>query len=535
MNKIFISILFILLAFTQINAQVIFHKTYGGTGDDKANCVRRTQDGGYIIVGSTNSFGAGGLDVYVIRTDKYGDTVWSRTFGGIYDDIGYAVNANNDGSFIIVGTTFSFGAGQQDIYVIKINGIGDTLWTRTYGGNNLESGNDIKQTTDGGFVIVGSTNSFGAGNSDVYIIKINALGDTTWTRTYGGTLDEVGNSIQQNGAGGYVIIGSTTSFGAGNNDIYFITTDNLGNIVNTNITYGSINGNEYGNCGKQTIDGGYILCGSTSFYGAGFNDGYVLKTDVNGTIQYQRAFGNTSYDKIIDIQQTADLGFIAIGTTQSFGGGNSYIYLLKTDATLVLNWSKYIGGLSLNEGNSVLQAGDGGFILAGSTQSFGQGGWDIYLIKTDGNGYSGCFGFPASTIATDASSLNTHPNPLISFGCYAKYDSTIINHGGKDSTICFMWEGINELSKNDPQINIFPNPASLETNIVISTSNMDNNSLILKVFNVLGKEIAINYRINKVSSDISSFVIETKNLCQGVYFLRTLIGDKIYNNKIIVK
>ena len=157
-TKINIIFFFILISSVS-NAQIIFNKAIGGTGDDKANCVKQTLDHGYIIVGSTNSFGAGGLDVYAIKTDKNGDTIWTRTYGGIYDDVGNSVIQNPDSTYMIVGYTSSFGAGQQNVYLIKIDKNGNLLWSRTYGGNNFESGNDIKRNSLGYYYITGYTYS----------------------------------------------------------------------------------------------------------------------------------------------------------------------------------------------------------------------------------------------------------------------------------------------------------------------------------------------------------------------------------------
>ncbi len=518
-----------------IKAQIIFHKTYGGFADDKASCVRTTQDGGYIIVGSTKSFGAGGSDVYVIKTNHFGDTIWTRTYGGSVDDIGSAVIQTATGSYVIVGSTFSFGAGQQDIYVIKLTGNGDTIWTRTYGGSSFESGNDIKPTTDGGYIIVGSTNSYGATNSDLYLVKINSSGDTVWTKTFGGIGDESGNSIQNLGSGGFVITGTTNSYGAGYNDVYFITTDGNGNIVNTNITYGGSSGNEYGNSGMQTSDGGYILGGSTTSFGAGLSDAYLLKTDVNGTIQNQKAFGGTSYDRINEVQQTNDGGFIAVGTTQSFGGGNSYIYLLKTDPTLVLNWSKYIGGTSFNEGNSVTQTNDGGYIIAGSTQSFGQGGYDIYLVKTDVNGFSDCNGYPANTISTTAVSQVQHPTPTLSFGCNPKRDSTFVGHGGVVTSVCFEWEGIDEIHANRGEAIIYPNPVAYKTYLKINELINLDAPINLKLYDVLGKEINISFSRETSGTNSLQLLLNIENIPLGNYFLKTAIGDRFYSNILIVQ
>jgi hypothetical protein len=517
------------------NAQIIFQKTIGGSGDDVANCVKQTLDGGYIIVGYTSSFGAGLKDVYAIKTDKFGDTVWTRTYGGVNDDVGNAVVQNADSTYVIVGSTLSFGAGQQNVYVIKINSNGDTLWTRTYGGTSLESGNDIKALSPSGYIITGYTFSFGAGEEDAYLIKINNSGDTLWTRTFGGENgNEAGNSVSLTSTNGYVITGYTTTFGAGGYDIYIITTNSAGTVTGTIHTYGGALGDEYGNCGIQTSDGGLILCGSTTSFGNGFDDMYIIKTDVDGTIQHQKTFGGTSYDVANCVGLTVDGGYIFVGSTQSFGNGNQYVYLIKTDASLTENFSKIIGGSGFNQGNSVMQTSDGGYIVAGSTKSFGQGGWDVYLIKTDANGYSGCNVFPASYLNTVPSTQINATQTLISTGGIISKDSTLVSFGGKDSTICFEWEGIPEVPFNRGESYLYPNPSNGETHLNIQSPDQLNYAITVQLYDVLGRELNIQFSKENTTTNSIQLLIKTGDVPQGIYFIKTTIGQNIYNNIISI-
>jgi len=159
-----------------VSAQTSWWKTYGGTASDAGRSVQQTSDGGYVIAGRTGSFGAGDDDVYLIKTSASGDTLWTRSYGGTDSDRGYSVQQTSDGGYIIAGLTESFGAGQADVYLIKTDASGDTLWTRTYGGTEYDLGCSVQQTADGGYIVAGYTRSYGAGNCDVYLIKTDSLG-----------------------------------------------------------------------------------------------------------------------------------------------------------------------------------------------------------------------------------------------------------------------------------------------------------------------------------------------------------------------
>jgi hypothetical protein len=367
-------------------AQTSWWRTYGGTSYDCGNSVQQTSDGGYIIAGCTVSFGAGHGDVYLIKTNASGDTLWTRTYGGTGYDDSWSVQQTSDGGYIIAGHTDSFGAGGNDVYLIRTDAAGDTLWTRTYGGTSYDEGYSVRQTADGGYIIAGHTESFGAGNEDVYLIKTNASGDTTWTRTYGGTCFEQGRSVQQTSDGGYIIAGHTSSLGVGN-DVYLVRTDASGDTLWTR-TYGG-ESDDQGNSVQQTADGGYIIAAHTWSAGAGSSDVYLIKTNASGDTLWTRTYGGESDDCGCSVQQTADGGYIVAAYTRSLGAGQCDAYLIKTDANGDTSWTKTWGGTSDDFGYSVRQTADGGYIIAGRTDSFGAGRGDVYLIKTDSLGNVG--------------------------------------------------------------------------------------------------------------------------------------------------
>jgi hypothetical protein len=244
------------------------------------NSVQQTTDGGYIVAGRTRSFGAGDFDVYLIKTNAAGDTVWARAYGGTFRDQGLSARQTTDGGYIVAGQTMS-GTGNFDVYLIKTNAAGDILWTRTYGGSDFDQGFSVRQTADGGYIVAGIAVSSGA-HEDVYLVKTDASGDTLWTRTYGGAGIDEGRSVQQTPDGGCIIAGRTTSFGAGGYDSYLIKTNSTGDTLWTR-THGGTGG-DWGYSVHQTTDGGYIIAGSTISFGAGGYDAYLVKTDSLGNV-----------------------------------------------------------------------------------------------------------------------------------------------------------------------------------------------------------------------------------------------------------
>ena len=199
-------------------------KTYGGTNYDEGRSVVQTGDGGYAIAGDTDSFGAGGGDVYLVKTDSAGTMLWNKTYGGTSSDTAYSVVQTSDGGYAIAGYTQSFGAGSSDVYLVKTDSAGSMLWNKTYGGTSNDIGYSLVQTGDGGYAIAGQTYS-GAGNDDVYLVKTDSAGTMLWNKTYGGTSPNYGYSVVQTGDGGYAIAGLTYSFGVGNWEVYLVKTD----------------------------------------------------------------------------------------------------------------------------------------------------------------------------------------------------------------------------------------------------------------------------------------------------------------------
>ena len=371
---------------------VDWSRTYGGAGIDVGLSMQRTKDGGYVISGYTDSFGASNYDVYLLKTDSEGNLIWNKTYGGAHSDLGYSVQETSDGGYVIAGYTRSFGNKDDDVYLIRVDSEGNELWSRTYGiqgtTNNVEWGYSVQQTSDGGYIIAGRTNSSDRGEKDlddVYLLKTDAEGNLIWNKTYGGDRSDEGHSVLETSDGGYVIVGETSSFGERATDVYLIKIDSEGNEIWSR-TYGDIEGDERGYSVQETSDGGYIVAGMSWPLEQQNPDFYLLKADSDGKKLWSRSYtgpdGHWSWDWGRSVLETGEGGYILIGETYSEVEQDQGVLLVKTDSLGNLLWSRTYGGADHEYGYSILETGDGGYVIAGKTKSFGAGEYDVYIVKT---------------------------------------------------------------------------------------------------------------------------------------------------------
>ncbi len=370
-------------------------EAFGGGKHESAQSVQQTADGGYIIAGYTYSYGAGEGDAYLVKTDGKRNEEWYRTFGGDKGEYAYSVQQTADGGYIIAGNTYSYspGVGDRYAYLVKTDGEGNLEWHRTFGGEQDDSVHSVRQTADGGYIIAGYTYAPGVGGADAYLVKTDGEGNEEWYQTFGGDKEEYAQSVRQTADGGYIIAGHTKSYGAGERDAYLVKTDGKGNEE----WYRTFGGDkpEYAYSVEQTADGGYIIAGHTYSYGAGERDAYLVKTDGKGNEEWYRTFGGEDNDIAYSVRQTfvneptVDGGYIIAGETHSYGAGERDAYLVKTDGKGNEKWYRTFGGENDDVAYSVEQTADGGYIIAGETHSYGAGGRDAYLVKTDGEGRGG--------------------------------------------------------------------------------------------------------------------------------------------------
>ncbi len=313
-----ISLILLLISLTyysKTNAQdTTWTKTFGGSSNDRGYSVQQTTDGGYVIGGYTSSYGNGSADVWLIKTDADGDTLWTQTYGGSSNDRGYSVQQTTDGGYIIAGYTESFGNGDDDVWLIKTDSNGDSLWTKTFGGSDGDYGYSVQQTTDGGYIITCTEYSYGM-DSNIWLIKTDSLGQEEWNQIFYYVGNSEGRSVQQTTDGGYIIAGMYSYLAI------LIKTDSLGNEEWHTSYFPSGSSSSWGSCVQQTIDNGFIFTGYSFMYDVWTTDVLLIKTDSLGNEEWNQTFGGNEDDYGSSVQQTTDGGYIITGITTSFGNG----------------------------------------------------------------------------------------------------------------------------------------------------------------------------------------------------------------------
>jgi len=309
---------------------------------------------------------------------------WARIYGGESGDYAYSIQQTSDGEYIVAGTSNSFGDYQGDFWVLKLTSSGDIEWEKTYGGSEAQYSSDIaysiQQTSDGGYIVAGSNESFNAdpydSSADFWVLKLTSSGDIEWQKTYGGDYGDTAYSIQQTSDGGYIVAGELMSTGVGSlTDLWILKLFSTGEIE-WQKTYGG----DYNRASsiQQTSDGGYIVAGLHTLSGI-----WILKLFSTGEIEWQKTYGGSYANSV---QQTIDGGYIVAGNTNSFGAGEGDFWVLKLFSNGDIEWQKAYGGSDADRAQSIQQTSDGGYIVAGKTLSFGAGGWDIWVLKFSPSG-----------------------------------------------------------------------------------------------------------------------------------------------------
>lgn len=357
----------------------LWTRVYGGSGNEGAIAAQQTADSGFIVLGTTTSFGAGLQDFYLIKTDRSGDSLWTHTYGTPAKDQAASVRQTSDGGYIMCGVTDPAGTDSGNVYVIKTDNIGGVTWSHTFGGTYYDAGTCVKQTSDGGYIVTGTSGGL-IDVANVYLLKLNSAGGQTWSHTFGGLGIDLGTAVQQTTDGGYIIAGFTAPFLSLIGDAYLVKTNSSGSQTWAHAFGGD--SLDIALAVQQTSDGGYILAGLTRSFGAGGNDMYVVKTNGSGIAIWNRTYGGPGDDYAGSIQELPDSGFILCGGTKRTASSDADVYLVRINSNGDTLWTKTFGGPADDGGSVVQRTYDDNYFIAGSTSSFGPDSSNVWLIKT---------------------------------------------------------------------------------------------------------------------------------------------------------
>lgn len=443
---------------------------YGGNQYDRGRGIVQTLDKGYAICGPSSSYGMGNADFYLLKLDSLGKYEWQNTFGGINIEDAYSLKQTGDSGFVIAGFTNSFGEGGYDAFIVKTDPQGILQWQKTYGGSDWDFVYWIEQAKDGGYILAGKTFSF-AGNPKAYLIKTNSSGDTLWSRTFGSSGENAFKEAHQATDSGFIAAGYMQN-ASGDMDFYLVKTDKNGTKV-WEKTYGS-SAEEICNSVAICSDGGFLLGGHRDTNG--IHKTYYIKTDSDGNLVMPKTEmtlnGNRS---ITRIRQSLDGEYVFLQNTDFGGSGAQEIRLDKYNTGGWFLWAKTAGGVYNDEGYDLIQTIDSGFAFIGFTASYGTGPDNIFFVKTASDG---------------------------------NYNSTINTYVSADDIIAVSVE-----------VNIFPNPSSGKF-FVSGLQNFE-----LKIYSSLGI-------LSKYESNSPSHV--HLDLTPGIYYMELKKGNLIARKKIIL-
>lgn len=479
MKKLLLITMF-LIPFSMNANTFMFNKTLGGTDNDFVYSTQQTEDGGYIIAGQTESYGNGSHqkpDMWIVKIDKTGNEEWDKTFGGRESDIAFSIQQTTDMGYIVAGTTSSFGKGYPSVWIIRLDPGGDTIWTKIYEGTIVSSARSVMQTADGGYIV--------AGKGKDNILKLDKNGNKEWGRHY----SWIFYSVAATSDGGYIVAGDSIYHQLEWDyipSVSIIKLDKNGNIVWSN----PLGDNFLGSASsvQQTPEGGYIIAGDSIGLKTGYDHSHysmVCKLDCNGKKEWH--YSGSEYSVAQFIRQTKNGGYIVTGNIIDDKYGLDYL-IIHIDENGNEKWTKTYGSKGGWEyASSIQQTSDGGYFVAGQADSFGAGRYDIWLLKLDENGNG------AGPVGISIPEYNHH-------------------------------NGFS-LGQN------YPDPFSQFTNIPFDLS--ESGFVTLRVFNIFGKEIETVFS-GQLPPGKSKLKWIPKNLSDGIYFYRLQIGENVKTKSCIL-
>jgi len=357
-----------------------FDVVIGGKGPDRGVSVQQTRDNGYIVIGFTSSFGSGEEDIYLVRVNSVGDMVWTRTYGGPNSEMGWSILEISDG-YLLAGFTNSTGAGGFDFYLLKTDCDGQLLWSKTFGGTGDDRCWSVIETADCGYLLAGETTSFGAGEEDVYIVKTNAHGDSLWSSFYGGGRGDRCFSVAATGDKGFILSGQSYSYGEGDRDGYVTRTDESGNELWSRTFGGSES--DVSHSIIRTSDDAFLITGYTTSFAKGGDDPYIIKIDAKGDTLWTHVIPMEGVNHTISADETPDRGFFLGGFTENHMKRYSAALCVKISSDGVMDCFEetYVSDHGPSIGYTIKSAGNNRYVLTGHTILGSAGSTDLFISK----------------------------------------------------------------------------------------------------------------------------------------------------------
>lgn len=497
-------------------SQPVFEKTYSSSSpDERGQFAGPGADGGIIICGKTNSTPH---DAIMLKTDNVGAVQWSQKLTGSGDEAFQCIRPTTDGGYIAVGYTSTSGAGGKDVLLVKLTSTGVISWSKTYGTSTDDMGYDVKQTTDGGYIITGDAKkSLNSTVGAVYLIKTDNAGGLTWSNMWGAGIGNEGKTVIQTSDGGYFVAGN-----ASNGFFYVIKTTGTGTIswARTNLATAMTSGNL--SQAIQTADGGYALIGNAIATSNNDIDIALVKINSTGVVQWWKTYGGTSIDFGLGVQEISG-NFLVMGYTTSFGTFSDPV-ILRVGSTGTLNSAKTTSGVgTLYDGSFLSKSPDGAYVYA-STRNNG-----VYLFKSDGSGATGC-NMPTAALTDNsftafmdnATTPNSSGTTLVNSPAFTTAALTL-TAGALCNSV-----GILEKEQNE-FFSMYPNPAHTFVKIILEKG--DGSSVLVEIKDVLGKTV---YSASN-ESNLSSINIDITSIPNGVYFLNVGSAHQSYTKALIIQ
>jgi hypothetical protein len=506
--------------------QITFQKTFEGDssltfGQD----LKQTSDGGYILVGTTDSYGAGDRDIYVIKMNNAGDTIWTKTYGNSTIDEAYSIIQTEDNCYIITGGIMDQNNNyNSDIFLLKIDMNGNIKWMKTYHAGNSEYGKFVQLTHDGGFLISGATMI--SGHYSAYIIKTDSTGFPQWNKIFNNIFTDAATTPEssvEDDFGNFYITGGTYYPYSGN-DVFVVKFSSTGNILWAK-KYGAVASSDYGYSVYKTYDGNIAVLAYTFGCSTIYSGSYLFKINSLGDTLWTKCYEFTYSDKPNRGILTNDDGFIITGNTNPYNEVDACLF--KLDSLGNQLWYKTYGIVNTpnnnqSSGNSVVIGSDGGYIINGYTYSYANGKNSMYLIKTDKNGNSGCNEVSRNVIPFSIITVVSNINFNYSSNLTINNISVFSSSGSQINTICTSLSIEEPINKTFDNITISPNPSTDIINIQIPQQFLKTKTL--EIFDCMGQLQLIKTE-GFSEADISS-------LAKGLYFIVLTNGD---NERLVSK